>query len=306
VQSIFGLQLAQPVVYIAALAIILILLAVFAWVLRKISGRTEYSERNPRGRQPRLGIVDTFSLDRQRQLVIIRRDSVEHLLLLGGTNDLVVESNIVRAASNPPSTRETPPPSRTSQPVLPRSPSPNVQAPAPELSFSQDPSPSPMTAAAQTAPVTPVTPVAPVVSPVISAAPPPLVQPVISARPGEFSLPASSFSTPPLAEIASRFESASALRAGETKPTPALSAMPPFLAATEVSTVEKPSAAVLEQSMILEPRIEEPKSMSGDGLSIEGPHRSIEAEPAAPLSATRDINSLNDTLRQLLGRTRDS
>jgi hypothetical protein len=45
----------------------------------------------------RLGIVDAFDLDRHRQLVIIRRDNVEHLIMIGGPNDLVVESDIVRS-----------------------------------------------------------------------------------------------------------------------------------------------------------------------------------------------------------------
>ena len=52
-----------------------------------------------RGRAPRLGIVDVFELDGQRQLVIVRRDNVEHLLMIGGPNDVVVEGNIVRAAA---------------------------------------------------------------------------------------------------------------------------------------------------------------------------------------------------------------
>lgn len=52
---------------------------------------------NGRARVPRLGLVDAFDLDRQRQLVIIRRDNVEHLLMIGGPNDLVIESQIIRA-----------------------------------------------------------------------------------------------------------------------------------------------------------------------------------------------------------------
>lgn len=51
-----------------------------------------------RARQPRLGIVDVYDLDRQRQLILLRRDNVEHLLLVGGPNDVVVETNIVRVA----------------------------------------------------------------------------------------------------------------------------------------------------------------------------------------------------------------
>src|SRR4051794_33504564 len=49
-----------------------------------------------RARQPRLGIVDIYDLDRQRQLILLRRDNVEHLLLIGGPNDVVIETNIVR------------------------------------------------------------------------------------------------------------------------------------------------------------------------------------------------------------------
>jgi flagellar protein FliO/FliZ len=55
--------------------------------------------RNGRARLPRLGTVDAFDLDRQRQLVIIRRDNVEHLLMIGGPNDVVIESDIIRAES---------------------------------------------------------------------------------------------------------------------------------------------------------------------------------------------------------------
>src|SRR5437763_39418 len=54
-----------------------------------------------RSRQQRLGIVDAFEIDRQRQLVIVRRDNVEHLIMIGGPNDVVVESSIIRAEARP-------------------------------------------------------------------------------------------------------------------------------------------------------------------------------------------------------------
>ena len=56
------------------------------------------SDRGRGSRQPRLGIVDVYDLDRQRQLLLLRRDNVEHLLLIGGPNDVVIETNIVRVA----------------------------------------------------------------------------------------------------------------------------------------------------------------------------------------------------------------
>lgn len=72
-------------------------------IFRFAFGRGLRLPRNGRGaRLPRLGTVDAFDLDRQRQLVIIRRDNVEHLLMIGGPNDLVIESQIIRAESRDP------------------------------------------------------------------------------------------------------------------------------------------------------------------------------------------------------------
>ena len=50
------------------------------------------------GRVQRLAVTDAFPLDREgRKLVIIRRDNVEHLIMIGGpNNDMLIESNIVR------------------------------------------------------------------------------------------------------------------------------------------------------------------------------------------------------------------
>ncbi|MGH6798610.1 MAG: hypothetical protein ACREDI_09550, partial [Roseiarcus sp.] len=76
---------------IAALIVLAIVYRLaFAHRLRVPGGRT---------RQPRLGLVDAFSLDGQRQLVLVRRDNVEHLVMIGGPNDVLVESQINRAAA---------------------------------------------------------------------------------------------------------------------------------------------------------------------------------------------------------------
>ncbi|WP_068314563.1 flagellar biosynthetic protein FliO [Polycladidibacter hongkongensis] len=50
-----------------------------------------------RNRQPRIAIMDVTELDARRRLLLVRRDNVEHLILVGGQNDLVVEQNILRA-----------------------------------------------------------------------------------------------------------------------------------------------------------------------------------------------------------------
>ncbi len=81
-----GVLAACGIAVLVALAIVYRL--VFAHRLKVPGGRT---------RQPRLGLVDAFSLDGQRQLVLIRRDNVEHLVMIGGPNDVLVESQINRA-----------------------------------------------------------------------------------------------------------------------------------------------------------------------------------------------------------------
>jgi hypothetical protein len=100
VLSQFGIEASRAAQYVIAFAIILVLVALFGLVLRKLTGgRLMMSGQDrARARQPRLGVVDIYDLDRQRQLVLLRRDNVEHLLLIGGLNDVVIETNIVRVA----------------------------------------------------------------------------------------------------------------------------------------------------------------------------------------------------------------
>lgn len=101
-QTLFGFELSTGLRWIIAFAIVLILVALFAFLLRRISGgRLRIGgQGGGRARQPRLGVVDIHDLDRQRQLVLIRRDNVEHLVMIGGASDVVVETNIVRGSSS--------------------------------------------------------------------------------------------------------------------------------------------------------------------------------------------------------------
>lgn len=78
-----------------ALAVVLGLIAGFAWLMRKYGqGRL-----TPGGMRGRLGIVEFTSLDARRRLVLVRRDDVEHLLLLGPAGETVVETGIVPPAT---------------------------------------------------------------------------------------------------------------------------------------------------------------------------------------------------------------
>lgn len=92
----------KSLTFAAAAIAFLAAAALLTLIFRMTSGRRVRLPRNGRARLPRLGTVDAFDLDRQRQLVIIRRDNVEHLLMIGGPNDILIESEIIRAESREP------------------------------------------------------------------------------------------------------------------------------------------------------------------------------------------------------------
>ncbi len=87
---------------------------------------------NRRTRHARLAVMDAAAVDSRRKLVLVRRDNVEHLLMIGGPSDVVVEHNIIRqlqvqpgqtapqraAAQRPPS--QLPPDARQQPPDTPR------------------------------------------------------------------------------------------------------------------------------------------------------------------------------------------
>jgi flagellar protein FliO/FliZ len=78
--------------------VVLGLLVLAFWLLRRFGGG-RLGGGATRGRQPRLAVIDQASVDGRRRLVLIRRDNVEHLLIIGGPTDVVVEQNILRAAT---------------------------------------------------------------------------------------------------------------------------------------------------------------------------------------------------------------
>jgi flagellar protein FliO/FliZ len=81
-----------------ALAVVVGLLAGFAWLMRKY-GQGRLMQGGNRGR---IGIVEVTGLDTRRRLVLLRRDDVEHLVILGPTGETVVERGIVPPASTAP------------------------------------------------------------------------------------------------------------------------------------------------------------------------------------------------------------
>lgn len=130
----------MAVLFVALLIGILILF----WLFRKIFSST--SSRLSKGRQPRLSVTDAAVVDDKRRLVLVRRDNVEHLVMIGGPSDIVIEQNIVRTApvetvpqrtatfATPAPQAAAPAPAATHQPA----PAPSVETPSVQPSRASD------------------------------------------------------------------------------------------------------------------------------------------------------------------------
>jgi flagellar protein FliO/FliZ len=94
--ALFGSTMPLAVRFFIAFLVVLALIGVTAWLVRRF-GASRLGAAT-RGRQPRLAVIDAASVDSRRRLVLIRRDNTEHLLMIGGPTDVVIEPNIVRAA----------------------------------------------------------------------------------------------------------------------------------------------------------------------------------------------------------------
>jgi flagellar protein FliO/FliZ len=84
---------------ILVLVFVLGLVLLLGWVLRRSGIRGGALA----GKGRRLGVVETAFLGPKHRLVLVRRDSVEHLVLIGPTSTSVVETGIAeRQAAEPP------------------------------------------------------------------------------------------------------------------------------------------------------------------------------------------------------------
>ncbi len=116
---------------IGAIAIILLFIFIAIAIFRRIGGEV----RGKRG--SRLAVTEFRELDKLRHLVLIRRDNEEHLLLIGGPQDLVIETNIggfeqSYQEDHAPMQRVPPPQMRAEQPEItsaePKLPPPAAQS----------------------------------------------------------------------------------------------------------------------------------------------------------------------------------
>jgi flagellar biogenesis protein FliO len=74
-----------------ALGIVLVLIVIGLWLLKLF---TSASQRLGRLNEKRLHVLETATVDGKRKVMIIRRDNVEHVIMTGGPQDLVIETGI--------------------------------------------------------------------------------------------------------------------------------------------------------------------------------------------------------------------
>lgn len=79
---------------VAAFLFAFALIALVAWALRTFVSTGRRGANFLRGRDRRLGVVESASVDARRKLILIRRDNVEHLIMTGGPVDVLIETGI--------------------------------------------------------------------------------------------------------------------------------------------------------------------------------------------------------------------
>lgn len=140
--------------FVIALIGVLILVGAVYWLYKWIVGDSVGAKVHRRN--PRLAIIDALPIDNRRKIILFRRDNVEHLVLVGGSADLVIETQIIRSAqaggrprqaqmqrSQPQHDTETPvqQDSTGAQPLQPIEPPVMASGPRPAVAGFSEPAP---------------------------------------------------------------------------------------------------------------------------------------------------------------------
>ena len=94
--------------FVLALVFVLALIALVAWLARRFGLFGGVAKAGGHGR--RLRVVEVTPVDAKRRLVLLARDGVEHLVLLGVSQDLVIERAIGTDEAPRPGADEAPRP----------------------------------------------------------------------------------------------------------------------------------------------------------------------------------------------------
>ncbi|MDX8477859.1 flagellar biosynthetic protein FliO [Mesorhizobium sp. VK24D] len=128
--SVAGPGYVAAILWTFAALILLVVILLVIKVVRNLTFGTFVA--GGRNRKTRLAVMDATAVDSHRRLVLVRRDDIEHLILIGGPTDVVVERDIRLAAPRRPALTGD---GGHQQPAAPRprapQPAPAKQPPAP-------------------------------------------------------------------------------------------------------------------------------------------------------------------------------
>jgi flagellar protein FliO/FliZ len=296
--SIFGEWGATIAQFLLTVAIVLTLIGIAMALVRRYSGVRIGGIG--RGRVPRLAVVDEMPVDRRRRLVLVRRDNVEHLLLIGGPGDVVIETSIQRVRQRPPQQAGQPAPQQatTARPSAQAA----AEAPAPAPA---EPPPDPRPAANELIPFPAarggwVRPASDNERPALRRVErrPPEPPPV----PAEPEAPVAAFAPPPEPPapaprpIPQRQPAAAVAPAPPPEP-----ASEPLLPELVTDEVEEPAPPAPPVPAYAEVEIDETQQTTFDLGDIEAPATAAEEEPPqSPDEAAARVSDLEREMARLL------
>ncbi len=85
--------------FFLVLVLVLGLIVGFGWLLKRLG--IGDGARGPLTRRRRLGTIESAALDSRHKVVLVRRDDVEHLVLVGPNTSQVIESGIPASGDMP-------------------------------------------------------------------------------------------------------------------------------------------------------------------------------------------------------------
>ena len=88
------IDLNDLVLAIAAILFAIALGSLIVWAFKTFFGGTSGGQGFMRARDKRLGVVEAVTVDAKRKLLLLRRDDVEHLVMIGGPIDTLIETGI--------------------------------------------------------------------------------------------------------------------------------------------------------------------------------------------------------------------
>lgn len=275
---------------VAALGVSLALLCLFIvlWLLRKRAPSPFV--RGGRNRQPRLQVLDAAAVDARRRLVLVRRDNVEHLVMIGGPTDIVIESGIgderaylsatpVSPSQAVPLAHEDRPGDR--EPVAIPKPAAAIAAIRPELELPAN-RPEPVAAPIRREPPRqPPAPVKPAAEPMRTVTAAAAIEPALRKQPAPQPVPAADIaaSAPPPSPVPIQPVAAPALIRDDAPLT-----IVPVVAATEPPKSEMAAASPVEPPLVLPPS--SPSMTAATPAAVAAPTQPVDI--ATPVAPTQD------------------